>query len=87
MKTSQEGDLRVWWTPQVPCPSFRVSVKTIDEAILLLTTLAEYDRFQFNIDIRDDYCNMGGLEVQEDGERVEWHHPDTDQDIDEIMAT
>jgi hypothetical protein len=43
----KEGDLRVWWIPQVPMQAFYVPVKNIDEAILVLDTLAKYDIFQF----------------------------------------
>jgi hypothetical protein len=55
--------LKVWWKPQIPCASFEVPVKTIEEAKLLLRTLALYDIFQFEHRIKPDYCNAGGLLV------------------------
>ncbi len=69
---NNNGDLRVWWIPQVPTKPFYVTVKTLDEAILIVETLADYDRFQFENGVKGDYSNTGGLEVFEDGEWVEW---------------
>ena len=79
------GDLRVWWIPQVPMCAFYVPVKTVDEAILVLDTLAKYDLFQYENDVKDDYCNAGGLEILDwpNGWR-EWYDEDG-FDIDEIM--
>lgn len=78
------GDLRVWWIPQVPMKPFRVDVKTIDEAKLLLKTLAQYDLFQLENNIKPDYSNAGGLEEFVDGEWFEWSDANGDQ-IDEVM--
>lgn len=78
-----EGDLRVWWVPQVPMKAFKVPVESPEEAIKILDTLARYDLFQYNNNIKPDYANAGGLEVFEEGEWVEWYHPETGGDIDE----
>jgi hypothetical protein len=52
---------------------FYVDVKTVREAKLTLDTLAKYDIFQFENNIKPDYCNAGGLEVFECGEWGEWY--------------
>jgi hypothetical protein len=40
---------------------------------LLLSTLAQYDLFQLENNIKPDFCNAGGLVVAEDcGEGLEW---------------
>ena len=52
--------------PQVPMNSFHVSVRSVREALLLLDTLAYYDLFQYENNIKPDYCNAGGLEIFED---------------------
>lgn len=78
------NDLQVWWIPQVPMKAFRVDVADIAQARLLLRTLANYDAFQFENNIKPDYCNMGGLEVFEDGEWCEWYSEDG-RDIREYM--
>lgn len=78
-----EGTLRVWWIPQIPMKPFHVPVKNLDEATLLLRTLADYDLFQLANRVKPDFCNAGGLEVVEDGEWVEWYDPETGDDIDD----
>lgn len=83
-KTPKEGDLRVWWKPQIPMkPSFLVNVATPTEAKKLLNVLADYDLFQWDNKIKPDYCNAGGLCIFEGDEWVDWHDPETDLGIDE----
>lgn len=81
------NDLRVWWIPQVPGEPFYVEVASPREAKKLLQTLADYDQFQLDNNIKPDYCNAGGLEVFEAmddgvGEWCEWCDEDTGDDID-----
>lgn len=68
--------LKVWWIPQIPMEAFEVSVQSISEAKLLLDTLANYDIFQFESNIKPDYCNAGGLNVFVDGEWIDWNVSD-----------
>jgi hypothetical protein len=71
---------------------FRVAVKSVDEAKLLLNTLADYDIFQFENKIKPDYCNAGGLEVFDesddtdspDGSWSDWSNDDGDT-IDDLL--
>lgn len=77
----KEGNLKVWWIPQIPMKQFEVPVKSPKEAVLILDTLARYDAFQFENNIKPDYCNAGGLLVFEDGEWTEWYSKDG-EDID-----
>lgn len=86
----KEGDLKVWWIPQVPMKTFDTNVKSVEEAILLLDTLARYDAFQFENNIKPDYCNVGGLsryETSSDSETgfewFDWTNEDGDT-IDEV---
>jgi hypothetical protein len=82
-KNPKEGDLMVWWMPQVGLPAdFKFAVKSPEEALLLLDVLAAYDGFQALHRIKGDYANTGGLFVFEDGEWLEWEHPETGEDID-----
>ena len=69
---SKQGDLKVWWIPQIPGKSFEWPVRNLREAKMLLNVLAEYDMFQFNHNIKPDYANTGGLMGFEDGEWVDW---------------
>jgi hypothetical protein len=70
-------ELRVWWIPQVPGSPFIVEVSTVTEGVLIMDTLARYDMFQFENNIKPDYCNAGGLGMFEDGEWVDWCDEET----------
>lgn len=79
--------LQVWWIPQVPGKRFSVDVRNPIEAMKILDVLADYDKFQFDNNIKPDYSNAGGL--------IEWD-PTTDEwldwedgegrSIDEVMS-
>lgn len=61
--TPKQGDLRVWWIPQIGMRAyFHVPVASPDEAKKLLTALADYDLFQLKHNIKPDFSNVGGLE-------------------------
>jgi hypothetical protein len=81
MNNNQE--LRVWWIPQVPMEPFHVEVSSILEARFIMKTLAMYDQFQFDNNVKPDYSNAGGLEVRIDGEWEEWISPCGDY-IDDV---
>jgi hypothetical protein len=83
MSDPTEGDLRVWWIPQIPMKMFHVPVDSLKEAKKILATLADYDQFQLDNNIKPDYCNAGGLHVFEDGDWCDWESADGD-DIDSI---
>jgi len=85
MENQTEGvKLRVWWIPQVPGTPFHVEVKDIEQAIFLMRVLADYDKFQFENNIKPDYSNAGGLEIfnEEDQEWEDWYDNDG-EDIDQ----
>lgn len=85
-KAEASYPLRVWWIPQigVNAEPFHVPVADDEQAKLILTTLADYDAYQFKFNIKGDYSNVGGLEVCEDGEWCEWYSADGD-DIGSLM--
>jgi len=78
----KDGDLRVWWIPQVPMKAFNVDVETLHEAAKILDVLAEYDLFQLICNVKPDYTNAGGLHIYENGEWCEWYDEDSGEDID-----
>lgn len=55
--------LRVWHIPQVPMEPFYVEVSSVEEGARMINALADYDLFQFEKNIKPDYCNMNGLEM------------------------
>lgn len=65
--------LRVWHIPQVPMKPFVVEVESVGEGIRLMNALADYDAFQYENNIKPDYCNANGLEM--------WDDSLTDQDL------
>lgn len=84
----QKTGLRLYWFPQVPCKPFRFPVKDEKQAGLFLDVLANYDLFLFEKcdGMRVDYCNMGGLEMFEDGEWIEWDKETEDDYFDDVQA-
>ena len=73
MKTlAREGDLKVWWIPQVPGAPFEVPVPTQEEGVRLLNALAAYDLFQLAHHIKPDYSNAGGLLIFCGGDWEDW---------------
>lgn len=70
------GQLKVWFIPQVPGKPFNVDVSNISEAKLLLRVLADYDIFQYENQIKPDYCNVGGLQTWNGKEWEDWYDED-----------
>jgi hypothetical protein len=70
-------DLKVWWIPQVPGKPFFVEVESVAEGAKLMAVLADYDNFQYENNIKPDYCNSGGLMMLENGEWVDWEDSET----------
>ena len=72
MEKNNEGDLRVWWIPQVPMKPFYVDVSSVDEARKILDVLGDYDAFQFAFNVKGGSSSAGGLQVFRDWRWVEW---------------
>jgi len=81
----KEGDLKVWWIPQIPMKSFEVPVKSVSEGAKVLKVLGAYDMFQFHNNIKPDFSNAGGLDIFEKGEWSTWYDEDTGEDIKNIV--
>lgn len=71
----------------MPMEAFTHSVASLAEGKLLLDVLARYDAFQFENNVKPDYCNAGGLHVfdetdetdSEDGSWVDWYSVDGEE--------
>lgn len=83
----KNGDLRVWWIPQVPSHNpFYVKVGSPGEAAFVLDILAKYDIYQLQENVKPDYSNAGGLEIYHEMDGwSEWYDETTGEDIDEWM--
>ena len=84
MSRPVKGDLRAWWIPQVPMAAFNVDVPDFKSASLILDTLADYDRFQFENNIKPDYCNVGGLSEFDGTDWFDWEDPETGDNFDAL---
>lgn len=85
LEKPKEGDLKVWWIPQIPGTPFEVPVRSLEEAAFLITTLADYDLFQLEQNIKPDYSNVGGLMRFENGEWFDYENEDG-YSIDQLIA-
>ena len=61
MDAPEKMKFKVWWIPQIPMKRFEVDVDTVCAGRKLCAVLADYDRFQFNNNVKPDYCNAGGV--------------------------
>jgi len=71
--------LRVWHIPQVPMKSFVVEVNSVEEGVRMMDALAEYDMFQYENNIKPDYCNASGLQM--------WDESLTEADMADMELT
>lgn len=79
MGGDRKTKLRVWHIPQVPMEiPFEVEVSSIEEAWKILNILWEYDLFQYDNNLKPDYCNASGLEYfgEEEKDWTEWEDED-----------
>jgi len=80
--------MKVWWIPQVPGKPFEVEIATVAEGVKIMDVLTDYDKFQFENNIKPDYCNAGGIMVFDttdtedgpDGSWVDWYDEESGED-------
>ena len=75
----------------MPMKAFEVWVNNLEEAALLLDTLANYDQFQYDNNIKPDYCNAGGLMIWDNEDEngicwIDWYDVLTGEEFDEWRA-
>ena len=78
--------MRVWWMPQVGYGTFYVPVESVEEAKKVMDLLSSYDCFQYNQNIKPDYCNCGGLQVynEETEDWEDWYFEDDQNYFDDV---
>lgn len=65
----QEGDLRVWYAPQIPMPAFTVGVPDFKTGLEILDVLGLFSMYEFENRVKADYADAGGISRWEsDGE-------------------
>lgn len=80
--------LRVSHFPQIPCKSFKVDVKNLEESKLISDVLSNYDLFQYENRIKPDYANVTVVEQwdEEEQEWISWSDDETGiDDLDEYF--
>ncbi|MCK4503388.1 MAG: hypothetical protein KAU22_10160 [Desulfuromonadales bacterium] len=88
-------ELRVWWIPQLPGKSFYVGVGSVAEGVKIMVTLAQYDLFQLENNIKPDYCNCGGMQMFDpndtedapEGSWVSWHDEESGEDDPDLWLS
>ena len=86
-----ERKLRVWWIPQIGIEkSFYIQVNNPIEARKIMDVLGAYDKFQLELNLKGDYCNIGGLQMydEEECEWIDWFIETEDdyyEDLDEYL--
>ncbi|AUV59094.1 superinfection exclusion protein [Escherichia phage vB_Eco_AL25] len=63
---ANKNRLRVWHIPQVPGKAFYVEVDSVEEGVRIIDILANYDLFQYENNIKGDYCNVSGLQMYDE---------------------
>lgn len=81
-----EGDLKVWWIPQVPMVAFEVPVSSLAEGAKIVDVLADYDLFQFEHRVKPDFANMGGVGRFEDDEWCDVDEEELEQAVGGVDA-
>lgn len=73
-ETVAEGDLEMWFIPDIPGKEFRWKVESGAEAEKLVEVLAAYNRYLHRRGLMDDYeADASGVEIFEDGEWTEFY--------------
>jgi hypothetical protein len=85
---AQTPKLRVYWIPQVGAdmPLFEVLISSLTHAKILLDTLAKYDLFQLEYNIKPDFSNAGGVDVFENGDWCDYDASDLRYDCQDKMG-
>lgn len=84
--------LRVYHIPQLGLsgtPTFYVSVKDETEAAKVANALADQHLFLLENGIIPDYSNIIGVEMEEDGEWVDYFHEEVGDwdEVEELLQT
>ena len=77
MTDCNEGDLQVWYVPQVPGKAYTVEVVRrdgstdaayLESAVAILNAIVGLSIFEFMNKIKPDYSDAAGIDRMEDGE-------------------
>lgn len=91
MSDPHEGDLLVWYIPQVPMKPFETRILhtsgqegvELAQAALLLDTIVDFSIFEFENRIKPDYSDAAGISRFEDGEWCDLDESEWRKDLDD----
>lgn len=65
---------------------FMFRIESVEEAKKVIDLLSSYDCFQYNQNIKPDYCNCGGLQVynEETEDWEDWYFEDDQNYFDDV---
>jgi len=75
---------KVWHIPQVPMQAFEAKTDSLAVAKTVMDQLALYDLFQFENNVKPDYCNAQGISEWNEEEQ-EWWDVDAEE-LEERLA-
>lgn len=58
---ANEGDLKVWYVPQVPMPAFEAAVPDLATAKAVSDALSAFSLFEYENRVKPDYADAGGV--------------------------
>jgi hypothetical protein len=64
----KEGDLRVFYIPQVPMMPFEYDVPDMKSAVMVLDALVGLSNFEFTNHVKPDYSDFGSIGQWESGQ-------------------
>jgi hypothetical protein len=84
-----EGDIRVWYIPQVPMSAYEVDVpsRKLSEAVRIQDAIIGLSIFEYKNRVKPDYADAAGIvRYESDGEGgFEWYELD-EEEIAELIA-
>lgn len=85
MSEPVEGQVRVWYIPQVPMDAFEFDVPDLAAGKLVLDALSAFSWFEYQNDVKPDYADAGGIHSYEaDGSGgFDWFEVDESEYEDE----
>lgn len=79
--------------------AFKVEVSSVEEGVRMMNALADYDMFQYENDVKPDYCNANGLQMWDESlteqdqidmelsdKWVDWYNEDFDDPRDYLES-
>lgn len=65
---SNEGDVKIWYVPQVPMDAFEMQVPDVQTGWIVLEAIYRVALFELEHNVKPDFANTGGIaRYEQDG--------------------